>query len=261
MAQVLTHYRLKPDARHRLRCPFHEDRTPSMQVYPATNTAYCFSGNCATHGTSLDVIDFVMRKEGCTKREALEKCKALIGQVPSADVRRKAPSNRELASKASRSAVLLKAWQYMRNAVGSSPTARGYLEGRGIDYKMLRVRGLDVGYQGGQMHHGQRAEQELIEGLLGVGLLKEVVGGRNNRSGGPAYRTFGHKCVAFALRDESGQVAGLYFRSTAGGEAKTGRHYYLRDRRGLWPRWPAVKGTRLQPVSVRREHPHSGDRH
>ena len=63
MAQVLRHYHLKPDKKHRLSCPFHEDRMPSMQVYHKTHTAYCFSGNCPTHGRSLDVIDFVMHKE------------------------------------------------------------------------------------------------------------------------------------------------------------------------------------------------------
>ena len=32
MAAVLSHYHLKPDKKLRLCCPFHEDRTPSMQV-------------------------------------------------------------------------------------------------------------------------------------------------------------------------------------------------------------------------------------
>lgn len=67
MAAVLRHYHLKPDKKLRLSCPFHEDRTPSMQVYYKTQTAYCFSGNCPTHGRSLDVIDFVMHKEGNNK--------------------------------------------------------------------------------------------------------------------------------------------------------------------------------------------------
>ena len=29
-------------------CPFHTDKTPSMQVYYKTHTAYCFSTNCKT---------------------------------------------------------------------------------------------------------------------------------------------------------------------------------------------------------------------
>src|SRR5690554_4804754 len=61
--EVLHHYNLSPDRNNRLCCPFHPDKTPSLQIYPKTDTAYCFSSNCKTHGKSLDVIDFVMFKE------------------------------------------------------------------------------------------------------------------------------------------------------------------------------------------------------
>jgi len=75
LAQVLQHYGLKPDKHLRLNCPFHEDKTPSLQVYYKTHTAYCFSANCKTHGRSLDVIDFVMHKENYSKNtEALFIC-------------------------------------------------------------------------------------------------------------------------------------------------------------------------------------------
>jgi hypothetical protein len=60
LAQVLSHYGLKPDKQQRLCCPFHEDRTPSLQLYYKTHTCYCFSSNCKTHGKSLDVIDFIL---------------------------------------------------------------------------------------------------------------------------------------------------------------------------------------------------------
>ena len=52
-----------------------------MRVYEETNTVYCFSGNCATHGHSLDVIEFVQRKEQCSKREAILFCKRLVRQL------------------------------------------------------------------------------------------------------------------------------------------------------------------------------------
>jgi DNA primase len=76
---VLHHYGHKADRNHRMTCPFHADTKPSMQVYYATKTVYCFSTNCPTHGKSLDVIDFVMHKEKCSKHEALVKCTHLIG--------------------------------------------------------------------------------------------------------------------------------------------------------------------------------------
>jgi len=41
--QVLDHYNLTPSKNGMLHCPFHKDKTPSLQIYPKTNTAYCSS--------------------------------------------------------------------------------------------------------------------------------------------------------------------------------------------------------------------------
>jgi DNA primase len=77
--QVLDHYGLKADKNNRLNCPFHNDKTPSMQVYPETNTVHCFSSNCKLHGKAIDVIDFILYHESITKHEAINKAKELIG--------------------------------------------------------------------------------------------------------------------------------------------------------------------------------------
>ena len=74
-----------------------------------------------------------------------------------------------------------------------------------------------------------------------MGLLSDS--GRKSRTGEVAYRTFAKGCVAFALRTAGGQVGGLYFRSV--GDAGKGKHFYLRDRRGLWPKWPATETKRV----------------
>jgi DNA primase len=37
LAEVLKHYGLKPDKSLRLHCPFHEDKTPSLQIYYKTH--------------------------------------------------------------------------------------------------------------------------------------------------------------------------------------------------------------------------------
>ena len=39
--QVLEHYGLQPNKNKMLNCPFHDDKNPSMQVYPETNTVHC----------------------------------------------------------------------------------------------------------------------------------------------------------------------------------------------------------------------------
>ena len=75
---VLSRYGLESGKGNALKCPFHADGKASMKIYPDTNTAYCFAGSCEVK--SVDVIDFIMRMDGTTKREAILKAKDLIGQ-------------------------------------------------------------------------------------------------------------------------------------------------------------------------------------
>ncbi|MCA2952252.1 CHC2 zinc finger domain-containing protein [Microcystis sp. M112S1] len=79
IGQVLGHYGLKANPSKMLCCPFHNDKTPSMQVYQETNTVHCFSSNCKLHGKAIDVIDFILHQEGITKHEAINKAKELAG--------------------------------------------------------------------------------------------------------------------------------------------------------------------------------------
>ena len=53
-------------------CPFHEDKTPSLAVTPATNLWHCL-GACQAGGT---VIDWVMRMNGVSFRHAVELLRA-----------------------------------------------------------------------------------------------------------------------------------------------------------------------------------------
>jgi DNA primase len=119
IAQVLQHYHLKPDKSLRLCCPFHEDKTPSLQVYYKTQTAYCFAASCQTHGKSIDVIDFVMYKESVSKADAINKCKELIGGSQGNSAER-------FKENQSRETFLANMFQYFRNAVHSSQPAKDY---------------------------------------------------------------------------------------------------------------------------------------
>ncbi len=240
LSKVLTHYNWKPDGRGRMRCPFHEDKSPSMQTYPETGTVYCFAGGCRTHGRSLDVIDLIKEAEGCTKHEAILKAKQLAGSLPAVQSQASKSTNRELADDAARPAVLAKVWATMQAGVALSTVARRYLEERGLDYKALDKAGAAVGYNSGQMHYGERRDEALIQSCLKYGLLSDS--GRKSRTGEAAYTTFAKGAVAFALKTESGQIGGLYFRSV---DDSGGRHFYLRDRRGLWPSWPDVTTRRV----------------
>lgn len=224
LAEVLNHYGLKPDKHLRLLCPFHPDTIPSLQVYYKTHTCYCFSTVCPTHGKSLDVIDFIMHKEDCTKREAILKAKGLITGTASP------------LQELTRMAILTKMFTYFKNAVHNSPPARAYIESRSLDFTKL-----SIGYNTGQFHHGSRKDAGLITSCVKVGLLSPF--GTNSRSGGQAYKPFAKCCICFALRNRSGQVSGLYFRST--GNDKNQRHFYLKDRSGLYPHYPKPDTTQL----------------
>ena len=218
LKDVLSHYHLKPDKHLRLHCPFHPDKTPSLQIYYKTQSCYCFSSNCPTNGKALDVIDFILYKEQCSKHEAILKAKALInGQAPTAE-------------HLSRVAVLTKMFTYFKNAVHNSKPAQDYLQQRSIDHTQL-----EIGYNSGQFHHGQRKNEALIESCVKVGLLLDK--GQASRTGGKAYVPFGKGGIAFPLRNAQNQIVSLYFRSTT--DDKDKRHYYLKDRQGLYPRYPA----------------------
>jgi DNA primase catalytic core len=223
MATILQHYGLKPDKHMRLCCPFHEDKTPSMQVYYKTHTAYCFSSNCPTHGKSLDVIDFIMHREKCTKHEAILKAQQMInGHIP----------EKPKSEKPDKSATLNKMFTYFKNAIYNSKPAQDYLQSRKLDFIKI-----EVGYNSGQFHHGTRKDETLIQQCLEAGLLSESA--YPARTGEPGYSVFGKWCIVFALRNKQNQVTGLYFRSTL--NDKEQRHFYLKDRQGLYPGYPKTE--------------------
>lgn len=43
LAMLLQHYGLKADKQNRLKCPFHNDKTPSLQLYYKTQTKRLFA--------------------------------------------------------------------------------------------------------------------------------------------------------------------------------------------------------------------------
>ncbi len=241
LSQVLHYYHLKPDKQLRLNCPFHNDKTPSLQVYYKTHTAYCFSSNCKTHGKSLDVIDFIMHMENSTKREAILKAQSMItGNTESGTTTATKPLTEELTRKVyaepSRSTVLTKMFTYFKNAIHNSKPAQEYLQSRCLDNQKT-----EVGYNSGQFHHGSRRDNQLIQSCIKFGLLLDL--GTKSRTGNPAYKPFGKWGIVFALKNKSNQIVSLYFRSTLADKKQ--RHFYLRDRQGLYPHYPKPSTRRL----------------
>jgi len=114
ITQVLHYYQIEVKRKH-INCPFHDDKTPSMQVYPSTGSVYCFSGNCSKSGKPIDVIDFIMYKEQLTKHQAINKAKQLLGNFP-------------LQTKA-----LATSFAILQNQTKRSKKAQDYLQSRNLE--------------------------------------------------------------------------------------------------------------------------------
>jgi DNA primase len=230
ISEVIKHYGLKADKQNRLKCPFHDDKTPSLQLYYKTQTAFCFSTNCTTHGKAIDVIDFILYYEKCTKHEAIKKAIAIIGGEPRQYT--EAEKNNRLPA----TGFLDRMFTYFKNAIHNSQPAKDYLQKRSLDFKQI-----EVGYNAGQFHHGTRKDEALIKECLEYGILLDL--GMKARTGDTAYKPFGKWCVCFALRNKENNITGLYFRSTL--NDKEQRHFYMKDRQGLYPNYPKAETKKL----------------
>lgn len=238
LANVLHYYNLKGDKQNRICCPFHEDKTPSMQLYYKTHTCYCFSSNCKTHGKSLDVIDFVMLKENINKHEAILKAQQIIGAQPEKPVSKQyEPLQQAIQPNASRETILNFIFTYFKNAIHNSTPARDYLSSRGLDPTKI-----EIGYNTGQFHHGARRDEQLISNCVSVGLLHPW-GVNNKKPELQAYKPFAKYGICFALRNKANQVTSLYFRSSV--DDNNAKHYYLKDSAGLYPKYPNPDTTKL----------------
>lgn len=115
---VLNHYNLTPDTNQRLCCPWHNDKTPSLQIYPKTNTWTCFSSNC--NARSGDTIEMIQKMEKCTKHEALKKAAELCGEIKTE------PGLKEIFNK-------------LRQSLHRSKNAIAYLNERNINNSELEI--------------------------------------------------------------------------------------------------------------------------
>jgi DNA primase catalytic core len=236
ISEVIKYYGLKADKQNRLKCPFHDDKTPSLQLYYKTQTAFCFSTNCSTHGKAIDVIDFIMYYEKITKHEAIRKAEQIINPTATNTAPVKNNSNE-------RAMFLERMFTYFKNAVSNSKPAQEYLQSRCIEF-----RNTEVGYNAGQFHHGARKDEALIKECLEYGILLDL--GMKARTGDTAYKPFGKWCIVFALRNKQNEIVSLYFRSILKPQenklpAGATRHFYLRDRQGLYPHYPPTGTKKL----------------
>jgi DNA primase len=214
--QVLQHYNLKPDKNNRLLCPFHPDKTPSLQIYPTTNTYCCFSSNCNA-GTG-DAIQFIELMEKCSKHEALIKATALLNgnTTPAAKLFiEAAPIERE--------ALMIKLFSIFSKGIQHTKKAQEYLQSRCLDWQQM-----EVGYNAGTLHQEER-NKYLTASCQQAGIIKEAANGKG-------FSTWAKDCIIFPLKNKENKIISLYGRSIT--DNKEQRHFYLQNRSGLYPHYP-----------------------
>ncbi len=239
---VLHHYGLTTDKNHRINCPFHPDKTPSMQVYEKTNTVYCFSSNCKTHSKSLDVIDFIMHKEEITKHAAILKAVEMLGGETKNPANPVNPVKTEIQNPVKTKSeaietnqeILSKIFNYFRNGfiMRKESKARNYLESRNLDIIKLQNLGIVFGYNSAQFHHRGKLNAEDTKAAINAGLMKLRNQGNTEFT---TYSIWAANCVIFPLTDKKGNITGMYGRSTSQSNApKAGKHFYLKSSKGLF---------------------------
>ena len=176
---VLNYYNLATDKNHRLNCPWHDDKTPSLQIYPKTNTWTCFSTNCKAG--SGDQIEFIhqmekLRTGNTNKHEALKIATKLCG----------GENEKSLTS----------IFHELQQKLQRSKVARTYLADRN-----LNPTKIEAGYNPYSSDFKQ---------------LKN--------------------CIVFPLKDRNGNIVSMYGRSIT--EKRGSKHYYLKNRKGLYPHYP-----------------------
>lgn len=238
--KVLAHYGVEADKNNKARCPFHDDKTPSLQIYPKTNSYCCFSSNC--NAGAGDVIQFIQLKEKQGKHQAIQKAKNLlmnngeltmnnssqpIPKIAIADPIKEAEINTE---------ILAKIFNYFRNGfmMRKDNKGRNYLQSRHLDISKLENLGIVFGYNSAQFHHRGRITPEEMQACEQSGLL---IKSSNPSRTANSYTPWASHCVIFPLTNTQGKITGMYGRSVnTNPNSKTGKHYYLRNSKGLFYR-------------------------
>ncbi len=218
---------IKIDGRSkRALCPFHNDKTPSLQFSKEKQICTCFSSNC--NAGTMDVIGLTEKKLQKSTHETLKYLSELAGEQPTEIIQQSEPNQFKDV------ATLKKVFSYFETAFLGSKPAKDYAVSRN-----LNIKTLTIGYNTGTFHHGEN--NFLVESSLQLGLLHKTNSG---------YAPFGLGSLVFALRDKQHQVIGMYFRAVEPRPSKFKnrkyeKHLYLKNRTGLYPKYPGQETKKL----------------
>ena len=212
------------------RCPFHDDKTPSLVITPAKNLWHCL-GACQAGGT---VIDWVMKAEGVSFRHAVELLQndysPAAGSVDDLPAKRSTVKKlvMPLERKAEDAQLLVQVIDYYHQTLLQSPEAMQYLEKRGIA-SADAVRTFKLGYANRTLGYRLPAANR-VEGAQMRGRLQRL----------GLYRESGHEhfngSLVIPVISERGEVTEIYGRKIVKAlRPGTPLHLYLPGpHRGVW---------------------------
>ncbi|GAO27769.1 CHC2 zinc finger domain-containing protein [Geofilum rubicundum] len=227
---VLKHYGLQPDRNNMLKCPFHADDKPSLKIYSTTNTFNCFG--CGKRG---DQVEFCALKEG-SKHKGLLKATELTGEITPINNK---PKQQKSQLKENHTGILTKIFESFCNGLSHpvSVKPKEYLKGRNLKHELL-----EIGYNSGQFHHRGKLSEVDQKACINAGLLIPYGSPVPNATGN-TYKVFAKDCIIFPLKDKQSQIVSIYGRSITNNNQS--KHYYLKDRCGLYPGYPKPATTKL----------------
>ena len=134
---ILAHYNLQPDKNGKIKCPFHNDTKPSMNIKKDKTVVKCFA--C---GTGANAISFIEKYERIGTREAMKRAIEIqkLDIVMSNKVQEKLTPEQE--KKQVLTKTLNNAIKYTKQSIISesegSKRAMEYLKSRGISEKTIK---------------------------------------------------------------------------------------------------------------------------
>jgi DNA primase catalytic core len=214
------------------RCPFHDDKTPSLVITPAKNLWHCL-GACQAGGT---VIDWVMRAEGVSFRHAVELLQddalPLVAASSTSTATVKRSTVKKLPTALERDAedakLLSQVIEFYHQTLLQSPEALEYLAKRGLSSSEA-IKHFKLGFANRTLGY-RLPEKNRVEGAALRGQLQRL----------GLLRSSGHEhfngSLVIPIIAPSGEVTGVYGRKvTAHLREGTPLHLYLPGpHRGVW---------------------------
>jgi len=187
-------------------CPFHTNtKTPSFVIFPDTQTWRCF-GACADGG---DLFSFVMKREGCDFKEALEMLAQQAGvelKAPSPQLKQQDKQREKLFEL---NAAATTYFYQLLSASAAGAATRTYLAERELTAEAVAT--FQLGYA---LNEWEALKRHFLErgysngDLLAAGLIVE------RDDGSPGYDRFRNRLI-IPIRNPKGQVIGFGARALA----------------------------------------------